>query len=207
MIKKLTKYAKKIMFPHWTDDWKEIINFDTEKKVLNVGPGLNKIKNAISIDVNDTLNPDIAWDLNKYPWPIDTSSFDRVIALNVIEHLNDTMKTMEELHRITKPNGTIYILCPHFSDAAAFSDPTHKSFFSSRTFDYFIRGKEMEKDYGFYKDFRFSLEKMLIQLVPFFRYIPFLLLLINKYPVFWEKNFSFVIRGEGIFYKLKVLKS
>ena len=51
-------------------------------------------------------------------------------------------KTIEELHRISKPNGTIYILCPHFSSASAFLDPTHKKFFSNRTFDYFIKDKE-----------------------------------------------------------------
>ena len=206
MIQKLIKSIKKNIFPHWTDDWSEMINFESGKKVLHVGPGLNEIKNTISIDINNSLNPDIIWDLNKNPWPIDSNSIDSIIALNVLEHLNDTVKTIEELHRITKPNGTIYILCPHFSSAGAFADPTHKSFFSNRTFDFFIHDKELEKDYGFYKNFRFNLDKVLIHLVPLFRYVPFLLLLINKYPTFWENNLSSIIRGEGIFYKLKVLK-
>ena len=206
MIKSLLKSTKKVIFPHWTDDWSEIINFEANKKILHVGPGLNKIKNTISIDINESLKPDIVWDLNQNPWPIDSNSFDSIIAFNVLEHLDDTVKTIEELHRISKPNGTIYILCPHFSSAGAFADPTHKSFFSNRTFDYFIKDKELEKDYGFYKDFRFNLDKMLIHLVPLFRYIPFLLLIINKFPTFWENNLSFIIRGEGIFYKLKVLK-
>ena len=206
MIKKKLKSLKKVIFPHWTDYWSEIINFEINKKILHVGPGLNKIENTVSIDINEYLKPDIVWDLNKSPWPIDSNSFDSIIAFNVLEHLDDTVKTMEELHRISKPNAIIYILCPHFSSAGAFADPTHKSFFSNRTFDYFIKGKEFEKDYGFIKDFRFNLEKMLIHLVPLYRYIPFLSLLINKFSTIWENNFSTLIRAEGIYYKLKVLK-
>ena len=206
MIKKLIKSIKKILFPHWTDYWSEMINSNNDKKILNVGPGLNKIEKTISIDISKSVNPDIVWDLNKNPWPIETSSIDTIIALNVIEHLDDTVKTIEELHRISKPNGTIYILCPHFSSASAFLDPTHKKFFSNRTFDYFIKDKEFHKDFGFYRDFRFSLEKTLILVMPLFRYIPFILLIINKFPSLWEDYFAFIIRGEGIFYKLKVLK-
>ena len=195
-----------MLFPHWTDYWSEMINSNNDKKILNVAPGLNKIEKTISIDISKAVNPDIVWDLNKMPWPIETSSIDTIIALNVLEHLDETVKTMEEFHRISKPNGAIYILCPHFSSAAAFIDPTHKKFFSNRTFDYFIKGKEFEKDFGFYADFRFSSEKTLVLLVPLFRYIPFLLLIINKFTSLWENCFAFIVRGEGIFYKLKVLK-
>lgn len=206
MIKKLLKSVKKVIFPHWTDYWPDIINFDVDKKVLNIGPGKNKIKNTISIDINESLKPNIVWNLNKTPWPIESNSIDQIIALNILEHLEDSLSIFEELHRISKPNGTIYINCPHFSSGGFYADPTHKSFFSSRTFDFFVTGEDIEKNFGFYKSFRFILKKRLIQLVPFFRYIPILLLLINKFPTFWENYLCFIIRGEGIFYKLKVLK-
>jgi len=205
IIEKLKK-IKRIFLPHWTDHWSEIIDIDKSKIGLHIGPGLLKIKNTISIDMNPSVNPDIVWNLNENPWPIENNSKDSIIAMNVLEHLNDISKTMDELHRISKPNALINILVPHFSSAAAFVDPTHKSYFSYRTFDYFISGSTLEKEYGFYKKIRFELVRADIHLAPILTYIPFLLFLVRKFPKFWETYLCYLLRGEGIFFQLKVLK-
>ena len=206
MIVKNLKKIRKILLPHWTDIWSEIIQIEKSKKGLHIGPGLAKIENTISIDINPATSPDIVWDLNKTPWPIKNDTYDAIIAMNVMEHLNDISKTMDELHRISKPNAIINILVPHFSAAAAFVDPTHKSFFSFRTFDYFIGGKTLENAYGFYKNIRFDLIRADIHLAPKIQYIPFLLFLVKKFPKFWETYLCYIIRGDAIFFQLKVLK-
>ena len=206
MIIKQLKKIRKILLPHWTDLWSEISDIDKSKKGLHIGPGLAKIENTISIDINSSLNPDIVWNLNAIPWPIENNSKDIIIAMNVLEHLNDISKTMDELHRISKPNALINILVPHFSAAAAFVDPTHKSFFSYRTFDYFVSGKALEKEYGFYKKIRFELIRADIHLAPLLAYIPFLLFLVRKFPKFWETYLCYFLRGDAIFFQLKVLK-
>jgi hypothetical protein len=50
---------------------------------------------------------------------------------------------MEELHRISKPNGVIEIWTPHFSHPNSFNDPTHKHHFTLGTFDYFTGDRVM----------------------------------------------------------------
>ena len=202
----IVKKFRKILIPHWTDLWSEISNIDKDKVGLHMGPGITKIENTISIDINSSLNPDIVWDLNDAPWPIENNSKDIIIAMNIVEHLNDVSKTLDELHRISKPNALINILVPHFSTASAFADPTHKSFFSYRTFDYFVKGKDAEKEFGYYKKIRFELIRSDIHLAPILAYIPFLLLLVRKFPKFWETYLCYILRGDSIFFQLKVLK-
>ena len=206
MIIQILKKIRKILLPHWTDLWSEVVNIDKSKKGLHMGPGLAKIDNTISIDLNSTIKPDIVWDLNHVPWPIEDNSKDVIIAMNIMEHLDDVSKTMDELHRISKPNALINILVPHFSAASAFADPTHKSFFSYRTFDYFVTGKKLEKEYGFYKKIRFELVRADIHLAPILVYIPFLLFLVRKFPKVWETYLCYILRGDSIFFQLKVLK-
>ena len=206
MFIKLLKKIKRIILPHWTDINNDIYNYEKTKKILHMGPGLNKIKNTISIDINSTTNPDFVWDLNKIPWPLESNSIDAVIAMNVIEHLDDTTSVMKEIHRVSKINGVVNILVPHFSDCAAFIDPTHKSFFGFSTFDYFIKDTEIEKNYGFYDKIRYELLVQYIEISPFWRYFPFILFLVRKFPRTWEKYFCYIIRGDAIFLRLKVIK-
>jgi len=201
------KKLRKIIIPHWTDLWNEIINFNKSVKVLHLGPGNSKIENTISIDINSKSNPTIIWDLNKTPWPFEENFFDNIIAMNVIEHLNDTVCIIREIHRVSKPDALVNILVPHFSSAAAFVDPTHKSFFSYRSFDYFILGdNSLQKEYGFYEEFRFEFVRSDIHLAPFWRYVPMVQFLVRTCPKIWEEYFCYLVRGEGIFFQLRVKK-
>ena len=50
----------------------------------------------MGIDVNPRSNADVLCDLNQYPYPFKDSSFDQVYADNVIEHLTDVVRTVEE---------------------------------------------------------------------------------------------------------------
>jgi SAM-dependent methyltransferase len=47
-----------------------------------------------------------------YTYPIKADNYDLIIAGQVIEHVADIWKWMEELKRILKPGGTIIIVCP-----------------------------------------------------------------------------------------------
>jgi hypothetical protein len=59
---------------------------------------------------------------------------------------------MEELHRICRAGASIEITVPHFSSGNAFTDPTHRHFFSRFSFDYFDPAHE----FGFYSPARFT---------------------------------------------------
>jgi ubiquinone/menaquinone biosynthesis C-methylase UbiE len=56
-----------------------------------------------------------------------------------MEHIADVTALMEEIYRVCKPGAKIKIRVPYFKSTAAFKDPTHVSFFTERTFEYFDR--------------------------------------------------------------------
>ena len=107
------------------------------KKILDLGCGNQKKPGAIGIDINPDTNVDVIHDLNKFPYPFEDSTFDEIYADNVIEHLDNVVKVMEEINRISKPEGLIIIKVPYFRSRYASIDPTHKHHFTLESFTYF----------------------------------------------------------------------
>ncbi len=108
--------------------------------ILDLGCGLRKRPGAIGIDVNPRSQADVIHDLNRFPYPFPDNHFDEIICDNVLEHLDDVLKVMEELHRIAKPLALVTIVVPFYSHQQAHTDPTHRHFFGVHSFDYFIEG-------------------------------------------------------------------
>lgn len=125
------------------------------RTVLDLGCGLRKRPGAVGIDVNPRSQADVIHNLNAVPYPFPEDCFNEIIADNVMEHLDDIVKVMEELFRIGKPSALITIIVPFFPHRQANTDPTHKHFFGIHSFDYFIPGTA---NAGFqYSHARFSL--------------------------------------------------
>jgi predicted SAM-dependent methyltransferase len=99
-------------------------------KILDLGCGKKKQKGAIGIDISKETDADVIHDLDVFPYPFANGEFDYVYADNVIEHLYDITKVLEELYRITKDGATIKIIVPFFRSHWAFIDPTHRHFFT-----------------------------------------------------------------------------
>jgi predicted SAM-dependent methyltransferase len=78
---------------------------------------MNKQPGAVGIDRNPASRADVLCDLNRTPYPFADNTFDRVLALHVIEHVDDVIGTMEEFHRLARPGGTVRIVTPHYTDA------------------------------------------------------------------------------------------
>jgi SAM-dependent methyltransferase len=108
--------------------------------VLDFGCGLRKRAGAIGIDVNPRSSADIIHDLNQFPYPFTDNCFDEIFCDNVIEHLDNVVKVMEELHRIAKPSAVVIVIVPFFPHRQAYTDPTHQHYFGIHSFDYFIEG-------------------------------------------------------------------
>ena len=81
---------------------------------------------------------DIVADISK-GIPLPDNSVIEVRASYILEHTPNTADLMEELYRVCKPHAKLNIKVPYFKSTAAFKDPTHVSFFSERTFEYFDR--------------------------------------------------------------------
>jgi SAM-dependent methyltransferase len=83
-----------------------------EGKVLDVGCGWRKYgKNAVRLDLNPECHPDMLADIQGAAGLRD-ASFDTIIALDVLEHLRYPHRAMDEIKRLLKPSGLIYITVP-----------------------------------------------------------------------------------------------
>jgi SAM-dependent methyltransferase len=63
----------------------------------------------------------------------------------VLEHLDDTISTMNEIHRILKPGGIAIIRFPYYLHPNAWVDPTHKKCLTEDTIRYFTVGFNREQ--------------------------------------------------------------
>src|SRR5690606_13112739 len=95
-------------------------------------------------------------------WPLPSDQFTEVLAHDVIEHLDDVVATMEEIHRVSRDGAVVRITLPHFSSSNAFTDPTHRHYFGWYSFHYFTG----EHQFSFYTDVRFRRRSSQIVFAP-----------------------------------------
>jgi SAM-dependent methyltransferase len=109
-------------------------------KRLNVGCGSKILPGHVNIDIIDLPGVDITHNLNKVPYPFKNEEFDLIYADNILEHLENTIEVIEELHRILKPKGRLIIKVPHFTSHDAWAHPQHSNVFAIDSFDFFVKG-------------------------------------------------------------------
>lgn len=168
------------------------------KKILDVGCGNAKHPGAVGIDRRRNewrekdVQLDIDHDLTSFPWPVEDDSYDLVICSHVMEHLPDTVKTLEEMSRILKPGGKLYVEVPHYTWVESFRHYEHIHFFTFGSFDYFEKGAN-----PYYKtDFRI-VEKRI-----FFDDLNNCLgigLLANRFPRLYEKRLCFIFPATSFY--------
>ncbi len=181
------------------------------KKILDFGCGTKRHPNSIGIDINPNSNADIIHNLDLFPYPLEDNTFDEVWCDGIIEHLADVVGVMEELHRVSKPGGQITIITPYFSSLDAFTDPTHKHYFSSRSFDYFTGDFPQ---YGFYSaKARFVKRKVDIYFWDLPRlggihpqYLLGAKLLSTRFLSIYERFFAYILPAQTIRFELEVVK-
>ena len=109
--------------------------------ILDVGCGSNKKAGAIGIDRVRLPGVDVVHDINQFPWPFEDNCFDGIIMSQVIEHVEDILKIMEEVHRVGRPGCLVKIFTPHFSSFNSWTDPTHRWHLAFRSFDLFCENR------------------------------------------------------------------
>jgi SAM-dependent methyltransferase len=125
---------------------------------LNLGCGNNPLGWAINHDrIKHSQWVDVASDLDIYPWSWNSNYADTIYCIDVIEHLQNVVRALEEIHRILVPSGLLHLQVPGAHSQISFRDPTHLHFFTMESFDYFVPGTELEKDYGFYSRMRWKM--------------------------------------------------
>jgi predicted SAM-dependent methyltransferase len=118
-------------------DWNKSNSTSDQGQVLDFGCGNRKRPGSIGVDINPRSDADVIHDLNVFPYPFADDIFREILADNVIEHLDNLIGVMEELHRICRADGLIHINVPYFRAKWACIDPTHRHFFTVESFYYF----------------------------------------------------------------------
>jgi len=123
--------------------------------ILNIGCGRKPVEGAINHDlIKHGDYVDVIHDLNEYPWPWDDETADVIYAKDVLEHLNNLIKSLEECWRILRMGGKLRLSMPHWQSDYGHDDPTHRWFLTLHSMDYFVRDTRYEKDFGFYSPMR-----------------------------------------------------
>ncbi len=123
---------------------------------LNIGCGNAPKKGFINLDKERLKGADVVHNLDKYPWPFPNNYFEEVYGQDVIEHLQDLFRAMNEIHRICKNGAIVRLIVPYWHSSAAFY-PNHNYFFNVDSMKAFT---EPDRSYDNY--FGFKMEKIVL---------------------------------------------
>jgi SAM-dependent methyltransferase len=169
-------------------------------RVADIGCGSKKHPGAFGVDISADTDADLVHDLDSYPYPIEPDSFDQVLMQDVIEHIAEPYKLMAELHRICRPGARIQLRTPHFSSSLAFSDPTHRHYFSTTA----IRSLATP-GFAHYSQVRFEVVHVTLDQWAPFR-VSGISKLANRWPIAYETYFAFRFPTMNIRAELEVRK-
>ena len=125
---------------------------------LYFGCGKHSVQGYLGVDRVKTPQVDIVHDMENFPYPFEDKSVDEIMLFNILEHLPDTISVMEELWRICRDGARLHISVPYYNSPGAFQDPTHKTFFTENTFDYFTEtGTTPLSHFNYYSKARFKI--------------------------------------------------
>jgi SAM-dependent methyltransferase len=184
----------------------------SERRVLDVGCGRDKLPGATGMDQNPRSHADVIHNLDHRPWPLADSSFDHVRAQDILEHVDDFFGVMEEIHRVCRDGATVLVRMPFMSSLNFATDPTHRRSGTSGTFDYF----DSQKPLGQYAYTDAQFELVDFRYGRFYHGIPgFFMKIVDKlfvpfcerYHVVYEHYYAYVYPMHDITYRLKVKKS
>lgn len=134
---------------------------------LNLGAGPKPLPGFYNLDLLELPGVDVVADLNEPLAAFPDNSVAAIRTRHTFEHVANFLPLMRELHRVTRPGGSIEIVVPHFSNPYGYSDPTHVRFFGLYSFHYFADAADQpgRKVPSFYVSERFRIVKLHIRLL------------------------------------------
>jgi SAM-dependent methyltransferase len=132
---------------------------------LNLGSGGTVRPGYWGVDLLALPGVDVQADLNR---PLDwlpDASVDAVYSRHALEHVEQILPLMRELHRVLRPGGRLHLVVPHFSNPYYYSDLTHRHPFGLYSFFYFCAPEDQprRKVPCFYVDFRYRVQRLRIR--------------------------------------------
>lgn len=180
---------------------KKIYPISKELK-LNLGCGDDIKKDFVNIDMKKLPGVDLVWNLDKLPLPFKDSSVDYILCSHSLEHLNNPVGFMIDLHRICKSGATIDISVPHYSSCASYAELDHKRpglsyhTFGTRGFNQILDGmfKVTKRELNFTRMNQTWTNNIFNPII-------------NLSPAIYERFFSFILPCSEVKFILKVIKN
>ena len=172
---------------------------------LDLGCGQNKRPGAVGVDLNRDTAADVVAHIDRGSLPFSDDSFEKIWAVHVIEHVENVVSAIEELHRLTRAGGAIVIETPHYTDFSSFCDPTHRWHLNTFSFRYFTGD---DAGFGYYTRCRLREKRLQVKLLRLWKVLGFELAVNHSFTFrkFWEHYLCFVIRGKAMVFEFEVLK-
>ena len=76
----------------------------------------------LGVDLHDRPNTSVKVDISAIP--IQSATFDALLCIHVMEHVEDDLSAISELYRVLKPGGWAVISVPIRLDQKTYEDPT-----------------------------------------------------------------------------------
>ncbi len=176
---------------------------------IDFGCGQKKKEGYIGVDMRQLPGVDIVHDMNNAPYPFADSVADQILMDNVLEHLDDPLRVMEEIYRISADGGQVVVSVPYFRSFYAVIDPTHKNFFGVWWFNYFDPSHQFHSRYGYttaqYRLDRLEFDREYKNASPRFHH-NLLIKFAEKYPYSYEANISHLFPLNSLTFYLTVIK-
>lgn len=104
--------------------------FSEDTRLLHVSPKYSLSRRFVTmpnityvgVDLHDRPNTSIKVDISAIPFQSET--FDALLCIHVIEHVEDDLSAISELYRVLKPGGWAVISVPIRLDQMTYEDPT-----------------------------------------------------------------------------------
>lgn len=136
---RLYEIGKRVVSSHYVprDHMRELLDtFEEESVVVVLGSGTTRLRpQVINMDIFPLPNVDIMADIKKTPFR--GNSVDYVIVDNVLEHVPEPHKCVDEIHRILKPGGKVACITPFVFPYHAY--PKHYCNFSRDGLEFLFR--------------------------------------------------------------------
>jgi SAM-dependent methyltransferase len=122
---------------------------------LNLGCGRDIRDGWVNVDSFPLPGVDHVVDFDEKPiLPLDDDTVEHSEASHVIEHIHNPLPFMQELWRVTQPDGTVTFRCPYGSSDDADEDPTHVRRMFVGSWGYFGQPHYWRADYGYRGDWQ-----------------------------------------------------
>lgn len=128
-----------------------------EGRRLNLGCGTDIRPGWVNLDSSGAIpGVNVVHDIDRGNLPFRDGSFSAILARDVLEHVENPVETLRELHRVLASGGQLTVRVPHFTSRNNFIDPTHRTQFAIEWFDFFVASSRRKQERPYYFDFVFQ---------------------------------------------------